>query len=256
MSVQIVTKNSATAGSEPAANALVQGELAVNVKDQKLFSKDADGNVFEFGPQMAANTLQQVTDAGNTTTNDIETGNVDLSQTGVNGCSLRAGGRLIIQRALGGQSDTIASYSGTDKTFRVTAAGTSTSLGGVRIGADDSAHQIDVYEVGTWTPVIIKDNGDVVTSITASSTKYVKIGNTVTCYVNLEIDSDVYTETTFRMSLPFASSPNGSMCLCPIGNLSGNPLIGFISGSNMRAGVPTDITGKKQYRGSFTYYDK
>ena len=74
MSVQIVTKNSATAGSEPAANALVQGELAVNVKDRKLYSKDADGNVFEFGPQMAANTLQQVTDAGNTTTNNIGTG--------------------------------------------------------------------------------------------------------------------------------------------------------------------------------------
>ena len=78
MAVQIVTKNSNTASSIPDPATLVQGELAINVKDRKLFSKDADGNVFELSGSGTGGTgtLQQVTDAGNTTTNDIETGKI------------------------------------------------------------------------------------------------------------------------------------------------------------------------------------
>ena len=82
MSVQIVTKNSSTAGSTPAANALVEGELAINVKDQKIFSKDGDGNVFEFGANMKPSEnldLQGVTDNGNFTNNDVLIGNTSAS---------------------------------------------------------------------------------------------------------------------------------------------------------------------------------
>ena len=49
MATTIVIKNSATAGKVPAAGDLQKAELAVNLKDQKLYSKDADGNVFELG---------------------------------------------------------------------------------------------------------------------------------------------------------------------------------------------------------------
>ena len=41
----IITKNSSTASSVPAAGSLVQGELAVNVTDKKLYTKDSGGNV-------------------------------------------------------------------------------------------------------------------------------------------------------------------------------------------------------------------
>jgi hypothetical protein len=49
MATTIVTKNSATAGSAPSAGALSQGELAVNVADKRLFTKDSGGSVVEVG---------------------------------------------------------------------------------------------------------------------------------------------------------------------------------------------------------------
>jgi hypothetical protein len=42
----IITKNSSTASAVPAAGSLVKGELALNVADKKMYSKDASGNVF------------------------------------------------------------------------------------------------------------------------------------------------------------------------------------------------------------------
>lgn len=41
----VITKNSSTASSVPAAGSLVQGELAVNVTDKKLYTKDNSGAV-------------------------------------------------------------------------------------------------------------------------------------------------------------------------------------------------------------------
>lgn len=45
MAVTIITKNSSTPGSAPSAGSLSQGELAVNVADKKLFTKDSGGSV-------------------------------------------------------------------------------------------------------------------------------------------------------------------------------------------------------------------
>ena len=49
MATKIIIKNSSVAGKVPDGTALDSAELAVNLKDQKLYSKDADGNVFELG---------------------------------------------------------------------------------------------------------------------------------------------------------------------------------------------------------------
>lgn len=45
MAVTIITKNSSTASSVPGAGSLTQGELAVNVTDKKLYTKDSGGTV-------------------------------------------------------------------------------------------------------------------------------------------------------------------------------------------------------------------
>ena len=49
MATKIIIKNSSVAGKVPDASALNAAELAVNLEDQKLYSKDANGNVFELG---------------------------------------------------------------------------------------------------------------------------------------------------------------------------------------------------------------
>ena len=45
----LITKNSSTTTSVPATGSLTQGELAVNVTDKRLFTKDSGGNIVEVG---------------------------------------------------------------------------------------------------------------------------------------------------------------------------------------------------------------
>ena len=49
MTTRIVIKNSTVAGKVPTASDLVNAELAINLVDKKLYSKDAAGTVFEIG---------------------------------------------------------------------------------------------------------------------------------------------------------------------------------------------------------------
>ena len=42
-------KQSTVAGKKPVSNDLQQGELAINVQDQILYSKDASGGIFAIG---------------------------------------------------------------------------------------------------------------------------------------------------------------------------------------------------------------
>jgi hypothetical protein len=49
MANTIITKNSSTASAVPTAGQLVQGELAVNVTDKRLFTENSGGTVVELG---------------------------------------------------------------------------------------------------------------------------------------------------------------------------------------------------------------
>jgi hypothetical protein len=49
MATKIVTKNSSTASAAPTAGDLVQGELAVNVTDKRLYTENASGAIVELG---------------------------------------------------------------------------------------------------------------------------------------------------------------------------------------------------------------
>ena len=52
---KIITKNSSTAGAAPSAGDLVQGELAVNVADKKLYTKDNSNAIVSLGADLTAN---------------------------------------------------------------------------------------------------------------------------------------------------------------------------------------------------------
>jgi len=54
MATKIVTKNSSTASAVPTASDLVQGELAVNVADKRLFTEDNGGTIVELGTNPSA----------------------------------------------------------------------------------------------------------------------------------------------------------------------------------------------------------
>lgn len=52
MPTTIVTKHSSTASAVPSAGSLTQGELAVNVTDKRLYTKNASGTVVELGTSL------------------------------------------------------------------------------------------------------------------------------------------------------------------------------------------------------------
>ena len=64
----LITKNSSTASSVPSPSDLTQGELAVNVADKKLYTKDNGGSVVELV------STNDFTDAEKTKLTGIETG--------------------------------------------------------------------------------------------------------------------------------------------------------------------------------------
>ena len=78
MANTIITKNSSTASAVPAAGSLTQGELAVNVTDKKLYTKNASGTVVEITPSYAVSAGN-----GGVTSVNGQTGAVTLSTGGV-----------------------------------------------------------------------------------------------------------------------------------------------------------------------------
>jgi hypothetical protein len=76
MATKIVTKNSSTASAVPTASDLVQGELAVNVADKRLFTEDNGGSIIELGT--------------NPSTIDINAGTIDGTAIGASSASTGA----------------------------------------------------------------------------------------------------------------------------------------------------------------------
>lgn len=66
----IITKNSSTASSVPSASSLTQGELAVNVTDKKLYTKNSGGAVVSLGSDLSTNNAT----AANTVTLGLNAG--------------------------------------------------------------------------------------------------------------------------------------------------------------------------------------
>jgi hypothetical protein len=76
MATKIVTKNSSTASAVPTTGDLVQGELAVNVADKRLFTEDNAGAIVELGT--------------NPSTIDINAGSIDGTTIGASSASTGA----------------------------------------------------------------------------------------------------------------------------------------------------------------------
>ena len=89
---QIQFKRSKTAGARPAASVLAEGELAINLKDRTLFTKDDLGNIIDLGFAKGGQVDGNITHNGNyTQTGDYTlTGNFTMSgaQTGAGSIDL------------------------------------------------------------------------------------------------------------------------------------------------------------------------
>ena len=90
MATKIVTKNSSTASAVPTASDLVQGELAVNVADKRLFTEDNGGSIVELGTNPTTLTVDTTTLVVDSTNNRVGIGTSSPSQAlTVNGTDAR-----------------------------------------------------------------------------------------------------------------------------------------------------------------------
>ena len=166
---RLITKNSSTAGNAPGTNDILRGELALNLADKKLYSKDQNDVIFEVGSGTAANTLQQVTDTGNTTTNNIlinskielkasdgsiiAEGTVDIGDN--NGSSANTGfyfnpnGQVSVFTA--SNADAISIFSAGTNNVTINSSGASFFAGTAGIGGTSSAPNITLSNSGSIT---------------------------------------------------------------------------------------------------------
>ena len=78
--------------------------------------------------------------------------------------------------------------------------------GGVYLGGTGSANKLDDFETGHWTPTL--PNGGTVGTVHDAT--YVKVGNLVTVYCNLDV-TPTNNSSTFQIgNLPFSQNNNGN----------------------------------------------
>ena len=127
----IITKNSSTASAVPVSGDLTQGELAVNVTDKKLYTKNSGGSVVELGTNPGSLTL-----SGGT-----------------------ANGVLYLNGSKVATSGSALTFDGT--TFATTgAANFATSSGNVGIGTSSPAQRFQVYDATGGNNIIMATQGN------------------------------------------------------------------------------------------------
>ena len=88
------------------------------------------------------------------------------------------------------------------------------------ISASSDANTLDDYEEGTWTTVI--DSEVNVTSVSATTTKYIKIGKKVTVFARFAFTvTTANTYTYWRISLPITNSAGNDSAGSVAENLQG-----------------------------------
>ena len=93
----IITKNSATASAVPTASDLVQGELAVNVADKRLFTEDDSAQIIEIGTNPTSLTSATVTVSANlNATGTLSASNAVISGGSINGSVIGGSSPLAI----------------------------------------------------------------------------------------------------------------------------------------------------------------
>ena len=172
----IVTKNSSTASSVPVPGDLVQGELAVNVTDKKIYTKDSGGTVVVLAEPAAA--------AEVTLTNTATLTNKTLTAPTMTGAVLNDG---YTEEVYAVPSSTTPALSPTDGSIQTwTLTGVSTPTAGTWADGQSMTLMIDdgtAYTI-TWTSVAVTwktDGGSAPTLNTSGYTAIAlwKVGSTI-----------------------------------------------------------------------------
>jgi len=232
MATKIVTKNSSTAGAAPTATDLVQGELAVNVADKRLFTEDNGGSIVELG-----------TNPYNFTANHNGSAKLATTSTGINvtgtatmdGLTVDGTSNLNGVAQVGGSTDLLY-LSGKTGTHAYMSLGGSSTAEDFFIGADTAIPLI--FRTSATERMRIDSSGNVsIGTSTTSAPLRVNVGTDQNCAINTSGGNPRITafNDAANVSIPLAF--NGSILKFEVGgsermriDSSGNVGIGISSG--------------------------
>ena len=163
----IITKNSSTASSVPAAGSLQQGELAVNVTDKKLYTKNSSGTVVIVGqePLISGTNIKTLNGQSLLGSGDIATTNGDVTLNGT---------QTLTNKTISGSSNTLTNISLTTSitgTLPVANGGTgATSLTANNVILGNGTSAVQVVAPGS-SGNVLTSNGTTWTSAANTSGK-------------------------------------------------------------------------------------
>jgi hypothetical protein len=190
MANTIITKNSSTASAVPTSGDLVQGELAVNVTDKRLFTENSGGTVVEVGTNPST-----IAVAGNATVggtlgvtglatlaSSTLTANPTLSAGTANGVTYLNGGKVLTSgSALTFDGTTFQvtgkiAVSGTNPSIRQTVQNSQLDLcGGTTVGTDPSIQMVGSTNSGGDANSVFQNTNTHVFRNTAGSSEYMRL---------------------------------------------------------------------------------
>ena len=271
MATKIVTKNSSTSGSAPSASDLVQGELAVNVVDKRLYTENNSGAIVELGtnPAGAVTMASTLAVTGNVDFNgdlDVD-GTTNLDVVDIDGAVDMASTLTVATKVftpfVGSASDTDTNIyfpasnqmrflNGGVETFRTLAEGSVFNEAGVdidfRVESDGNANMLFVdggtnrVGIGTGVPstnLHIKGGADMGIRIEADSDGYAQLqfgdaDDTVRGAVAYNNSTDVLELRGMNNAIRFQIAADGSLSTPTLG--TSNVRFGVNAGNSIASG--------------------
>ena len=195
MATKIVTKNSSTASAVPTASDLVQGELAVNVADKRLFTEDNGGAIVELGTNPstlavageitanggialgdndkatfgAGDDLQIYHDGSNSYISDQGTGNLRI-----------LGDEVLIANAANNEFKAVFNSNGAASLYYDSSAKLATTSTGIDVTGNLESDSVTIGVGSVATTEKLRVNGTVLTLGGSVSTPAIGIGDTNT----------------------------------------------------------------------------
>ena len=155
----IVTKNSSTPSAVPTASDLVQGELAVNVADKRLFTEDNSATIIEIGIAPSTVTTGAVSATSVTSSGAIQ-GTVVTATTNFAGPITGAVTGNVTGDVTGNLTGNVTgNITGTGTSSLTTLGTTNLTAGGLAYPTADGSHSTGLATNGTGTLSFISVSG-------------------------------------------------------------------------------------------------
>ena len=172
----------------------------------------------------------------------INSGNAYTSGDGVN---IFGGGSIYIRQD-GATGGVLRIRNGSDYKIELKGNGNADFAGAVKIGGTAAANQIDEYEEGTFTPVLMGSTGNPTYTVTTQRSSYTKIGRLVNCNVDMSINIGGSGSGAVFVTLPFTCENNSTKAYTELVGARNNSW--FSGANNTLVGFCVENTNQGYFR--------